>query len=388
MTALPEPTAASTPAVIDSCAFHEWASDAALRRHMEQGWRDLFDSVADSYHGHGKGPGIRVSPLYRNPFGDVDPAAAASGPAGSDPALLRTQLGLGTGCDRVVLSYDEGLLATAYPDPYLARTAARAANELTAAEWLDPAGGVFGLVLVGSALPEDAAEDIRRFGREPGFVGVAIGANSLGVGFGHPVYRPIFRAAAEMGLPVVLQANSDSAATLLTPPMAGGLAATYAEYKVHIAQAASSHISGMILSGVFAELPDLRVLMVGCGVTWIPATLWRHDYFYKIEAHEAPWLEASPSEYFQRHVRVATYPIEAAEPPARVADALAAAPWLESILMYASGYPAYDWQRPGEVLASLPEAWHERVLRGNALEFYRWPDRAAAGGRRTQEAQR
>ncbi len=362
-----------SPDVVDACAFHEWASDAQLRSHMEPTWKAMFDDIAESYQGHGAGPGIRAGALYSNPLGNKDARANPKvGPAGSDPALLRAQLFEDGRRRRVVLSYDDGILATAYPDPYLARTAARAANQFTAADWLDPHAGIYGLILVAAALPEDAAADIRRLGRDDRWVGVALGSNSLAMGFGHPVYRPIFRAAAEMGLPVVIQTNSETAATLLTPPTAAGLAATFAEYKAHSSHAAQSHISGMILGGVFSEFPDLRVLVVGTGATWIPSYLWRYDYYFKIEAHEAPWLDALPSEYFRRHIRVATYPLERASDPRRVRDALATVPWLGSILMYASGYPNYDWQRPDDVLESIPADWHRQVLVENALDFYRW----------------
>jgi predicted TIM-barrel fold metal-dependent hydrolase len=208
------------------------------------------------------------------------------------------------------------------------------------------------------------------------------------MGFGHPVYRPILRAAAEMSLPIVIQANSDTAATLLTPPVAGGLATTFAEYKSHIAQASMSHLSGMVLSGVFSEMPDLQVLVVGCGATWIPSYLWRYDYYYKIEAHEAPWLVDLPSEYFRRHVRVATYPLESADEPRRILNALATVPWLDSVLMYASGYPSYDWQEPDALRERIPAAWHQRVFHDNARDFFRWPDRAqqAASGDQRETA--
>jgi uncharacterized protein len=364
---------------IDACAFHEWASNDQLVAHMDAGWQEVFQTPVAPGSGHAGGTaGLRVSSLYTNPRGGKDPAAyPAKGPAGSEATLLRSQLAVGKSCSRVVLGFDEGLLMTAYPDPYVARTAVRAANEWTAAEWLDPAAGVFGLILVAGALPEDAATEIRRLGRDGHWVGVALGANSIGLGFGHPVYRPILAAAAEMGLPVVIQTNSDVAATLMTPPVAGGLPTTFAEYKSLSAESSMSHLAGMILGGVFSELPSLQVLVVGGGVSWVPGFLWRHDYYYKIEAHEAPWLDDVPSEYFRRHVKIATYPLEAADSADRIVRILETVPWLESSLLFASGYPNYDWQDPDIILDRIPATWRRKVLHDNAIAFYRWPDKLA-----------
>jgi predicted TIM-barrel fold metal-dependent hydrolase len=365
--------------VIDACVFHEWASDRDLVDHMEPGWRKLFAAVKPSNRPELGEPGVRVAPLYSNPLGSTDPRASAGGRrAGSDPSLMRAQLMRSGRRERVVLAFDDGLYVTAYPDPYVATAAARAANDFSAARWLDPAAGVYGLILVASALPDAAAAEIRRVGRDEGWVGVALGANSLGMGFGHPVYRPILRAAAELGLPVVVQANSDVAAPLVTPPIAGGLPMTFAEYKALAVGAASSHVGGMIIAGVFSELPDLRVLLVGGGVSWIPGFLWRHDYYYKLEAHEAPWLVEPPSEYFRRHVRVTTYPLERVNRPELMQRALATVPWLEEVLVYASGYPSYDWEEADSVLERIPISWRQAVLSENADALFRWSGQATA----------
>jgi hypothetical protein len=300
-----------------------------------------------------------------------------TGGAGTDVATLIADLFDRGKRDRVVLSCSEGLYCTANSNHYVARAATSAANDWTVDRWLGRDPRLFGLILVSAAMPEQAAEEIRRLASVDQMVGVALGVNALSQPFGHPIYHPIYRAAAEASLPIVLQVGCDSPANLLTLPVAGGLPTTFGEYKAMIAQPAMSHLGSLILQGVFEMFPALRILVVGAGVSWIPGFLWRHDYYYKIEADAAPWLQRAPSEYFRSNIRVATYPLEKPREPSRLGDALMTVPWLDEVLMYASGYPAYDWQDLDTIADRVPSEWMERVERTNALKFYRWPGRAA-----------
>jgi predicted TIM-barrel fold metal-dependent hydrolase len=78
--------------------------------------------------------------------------------------------------------------------------------------WLTRDERFHGLILVSGAIPDVAVREIERLGRDKRMVGVAIGANALNLTFGHPVYFPILRAAAEQAQPVILQALKRPAA--------------------------------------------------------------------------------------------------------------------------------------------------------------------------------
>ena len=312
---------------------------------------------------------------YVHPRGDSDLAAfPASGPPGSDVELLVAQT-LATGRrEATVLGYRDGLLATAFPQPHLARQLVRAANDWTIETWLSGDTRLFGQVLVMSALPEEAAAEIRRVGVHPRMVAVALGTNGLGRHFGHPVYRPIHQAAAELGLPLVVQVGCDATTDQVTVPTAVGLPATYAEYDVHSAQALMAHAASFITEGVFDEFADLQVLLVGGGAAWVPWCLWNMDYIFRmVRRSETPWLTRPPSEYFVRHIRLGTHSLEAPVQPGRLERVLGAIPEVESMFLYTSGYPAWDWEEPGTIAARLPAEWHFGVFRGNAADFFRWP---------------
>jgi predicted TIM-barrel fold metal-dependent hydrolase len=355
---------------IDGCVFHDWATKAELGPYMPRGWREL---LVDRPEITSK---LRASSLYSNPLGNKDPRAFPEhGPAGSDPKVLIEQLLADGRRERIVLGYDDAILSTAIP-PYVARTVVQAANDWTVEKWLSQDARLYGLILIANELPDEAAAEIRRVGKDDRMVGIAMGANGMGKPFGHPVYHPIYRAASELGLPIVIQVGSDTAASLTTWPVAGGLPATFGEYRALGAHALMSHVASMIVEAVFEIFPDLRVLLVGGGATWVPGYVWRLNYWYKLNEHEAPWVKRLPSEYFRDHIRVSTYSLETAREPERIGRALRTVPWFDSTLVYASGYPSVDWEEPGSIMTRLPADWTDKVLRSNALGLFRWPGTA------------
>jgi uncharacterized protein len=361
-------------AVIDGCAFHDWGGSPVLVPYMPPGWGELITRSGDVM-----GPmNIKADWLHDHPFGGRAPGTEpATGPPGSDVGLLARQTIDERSVERVVLGYHDGLLSSGYPAPFTAREAVRAANDWTVDQWLDRDKRLYAHLMVVSSQPEEAAAEIRRLGANEQFVAVALGANGLGRPYGHPVYHPIYAAAAEYGLPLVLQAGSDGMADVPGSPTAIGLAMTYAESRILSAQSLMPHLISMIMGGVFDLYPTLKVLVVGGGVAWVPSLLWRLDFNVKFTRRlEAPWMKMTSTEYFAGHVRLGTYSLEAPEKPERLAQLLKVIPSIESMLVYTSGYPNDDGEPPEAIAARLPEEWHQRVFRDNALDFFRWPGQA------------
>jgi predicted TIM-barrel fold metal-dependent hydrolase len=361
---------------IDGCAFHDWGASPTLVPYMPAGWGDLITRSGDLL-----GPmNIKADWLHDHPLGGRAPETAPeTGPPGSDPDLLLRQALDARGVERAVLGYHDGLLSSGYPAPYTAREAVRAANDWTVDRWLSRDERLYAHLLVVSSQPDEAAAEIRRLGSNERFVAVALGANGLGRPFGHPVYHPIYAAAAELGLPLVLQAGCDSMADVPGAPTAVGLPSTFAESRVLSAQSLMAHVISMIMAGVFDLYQDLRVLLVGGGVAWVPSLLWRLDFNVKFTRRlEAPWMRMTSTEYFTRHIRLGTYSLEAPAKPERLAKVLRTIPGVESMLLYTSGYPNDDGEPPEAIAARLPQEWHEQIFRENALAFYRWPGETPA----------
>ena len=251
---------------------------------------------------------LRGTFLYGDPRGaKLADAHPESGPAGSSLELLVEQVLDDGDRDAVVFGYDEGLLATVCANHWVAREVARAANDWTIDGWLSRDPRLHATVMISTALPQDAAAEVRRAGEHPQMVAVALGGNALAKPFGHALYHPIYEAAANFGCRWCCRSVEDGGADVVSAPVAGGLPATYAEYKVLAVQSHMTHATSLIAHGVFDIFPQLEVLLVGGGVGWIPSFLWRMDYWFKQNAHETPWLKRPPSEYFVRHFRVATH---------------------------------------------------------------------------------
>jgi uncharacterized protein len=356
--------------VIDAGVFHEWSSTLTLTPYMEPAWAELVTRKGD------RGGPLRLATnwIYRNPLHGNKAAASypAQGIPGSDREMLAKRPG-----DRIVLGYDEGLLATGFAYHYLARAAVQAANDWTIDQWLGHDPRFHGLVLVATGMPEDAAAEIRRVGGHERMVGVALGANGLGLPFGHPVYHPIYEAAAELDLPLVIQVGSDAMTDMVMPPVAGGLPSTYSEYKALGGQPSMTHAVSLITEGVFDRHPNLKVLMLGTGAAWLPGYLWRMDWWWKTDKLEAPWMQAPASAYFMKHMRITTYGLEWPRDPSRLVRALKTVPGVEDILVYASGWPNSDFEEADEVAGRLPEEWRAKVMHDNAAAFFRWPASAA-----------
>ncbi len=360
--------------LIDGLTFHEWTSIRDLTPYMSAGWAEAFLRPNSP-----TGPQPPTTPLYRHPTGRQDPAARpGTAAAGTNLGLFTEQVLASGRRRRTVLGYDEpGLLATAFTNSAAANTLTQAINDWSLVEWLRPEPKLTGLILVSMNNPQRAAAEVRRLGAHPEFVGVALGTNALSMPFGHPVYHPVYEAAAEYGLPLVIQVGSDTSPSLLAPPIGGGIAATYAETEIWGAHPLMTHVATLIFEGVFELFPNLRVLLVGGGLSWLPSAIWRLDFWWSTNRLEAPLLTHLPSEYLREHVRVATYGMEHPSDPERLRVALGTVPWLEDILLYASGYPAIGWRESEQIATHLPAEWLPKITAVNAEHFFRFPAEVA-----------
>jgi predicted TIM-barrel fold metal-dependent hydrolase len=135
----------------------------------------------------------------------------------------------------------------------------------------------------------------------------------------------------------------------------------------------------LLLSGVFARFPRLRVAMTETGASWIPETLKMLDTFWtqakrdgrigelKYQPDQLPPLP--PSEYFARNVWVGSSFPSPGEARARHDIGL-------NHYMWGSDYPHDESSFPNtrealrRAFAGTPEAELRAVLGGNAAELY------------------
>lgn len=377
MTRLPE-------GAIDAAVHHHWVDQAQLTAYMPRAWRDYMAGPEKALRLTTDAKITQLIPAspYADPGGEyADGTTPAGGVPGSDPETLAAQV-LTEGVERAVLSFQRGAQIPALVNHYLGLQAIRAANDWTIDRWLTADHpGLHALVLVPNQLPQYAAREIRRVGRHPRMAGVLMGANGIGKPFGHPLYHPIYAAAADLDLPVVIGAGGDLSPDTISHPTAGGLPLSHGEATALAASSTMTHMTSLIAEGVFEKYPTLKVLASGTGALWLSSLVWRFDIEWKGLRRETPWVKRLPSEYVHEHIRVTTHPMPQSVAPERVARLLAALDGMDDILCFASGYPRRDLCAAARTAELMPVDWAQKVFRDNAAALFRWEAPSAVPAR-------
>jgi len=222
---------------------------------------------------------------------------------------------------------------------------ARAVNDWIAREWLDRDPRLRASIVVPAQSPALSVAEIERCAPDRRFVQVlmlVMGDQPLG----KRAYWPIYEAAQRHGLPIGVHAGS----SYRNPPTPVGWPSYHAEDYVNQAQAFQAAVSSLVAEGVFAKFPDLTVVLLESGWTWLPAHLWRLDKFWRGVRMEVPWVDRPPSRIVRERVRLTLQPVDAPPDPAelgRLLDHLGS----EDMLLFSTDYP--HWQFDGD--RALPE---------------------------------
>jgi len=202
-------------------------------------------------------------------------------------------------------------------------------NDWLRAEWLDRDPRLRGSITVAPRSPELAVAEIERLAGDRRFVQVLLplrGESPLG----RRGHWPIYDACARHGLAVAVRPGG-GVGTANTPV---GWTSHLVEDLASQGQAFQSQVASLALEGVLGRLPDLRVVLVGSGVTWLPSLAWRLDKNWKGLRREVPWVERPPSEAIRRSIRLTVRPFDA--PPDAFPEVLAHL-GSDAMLLYAGG---------------------------------------------------
>lgn len=285
------------------------------------------------------------------------------GPPGSDLAFMRRQHldPMGVECGMLI-----PLRTRAADQRNLDFGAAlcTAVNEWQKAAWLDPEPRLRGAIVVGQEWPEAAVEEIRRCAGDRRFSQVLLPPRTAEP-LGRRRYRPIFRAAAEAGLPVALHVGG----VANHPVTGGGTPSFYFEEHHSNVQTMQAVVTSLVTEGVFEDIPELRIVLIESGFSWAATLGWRLDAHWRTLKAEVPHLTLAPSEYIRRHIWFTTQPIDEPDAPE---DLLTAMEWVGwDRLMFSSDYPHWDQDDPRYAFrVRLPEERRAALFRGTAAAFY------------------
>jgi predicted TIM-barrel fold metal-dependent hydrolase len=298
-------------------------------------------------------------------------------PTGAPVAGSSPQFVIDDHLDRHGIAY--GLLTPAtatmfarVPDADVAAAVARATNDWTIEEWLPADARFLGSIVVATADPAQAAEEIARLARHPRMVQVYTAAPPclLGDRFMYPIYE----ACDRFQLPLTVHVGGGDIGVSLGHKGLIGYATSYCEAHIAMCIPAIGHVISAVMEGIFEKFPRLKVVIAECGTAWLPFVMWRMDMEFLQGREDVPWLTKPPSEYLKQSIRFTTQPLE--EPP-RPADLVTLLELIEGrrMLIYSSDYPHFDADDPKIIAQRLPADWRPDIFFGNARELYRLDER-------------
>ena len=355
--------AAKSQAGIADCDIHPvLPSIEVLRPFMTAQWWQYLQTYGTSLRqGHQAGV---------NPYPKAQPNAArrdswppGGGAPGTDLDFLRKQhldahniiMGI---CNPLTPS-GQGLM-----NPGLSAAMCHANNEWQLHDLVTPEPRLRASIVVPYENPAASVAEIERYAGNPAFAQVLLLGRTAEL-MGKFAYRPIFRAAAEAGIPVAVHAFGYSG----NPITGSGWPSFYIEEMTGHAQAAQAQLISMVMEGLFEEFPTLKVIMVEAGFAWLPALAWRLDTAWEKLRDETPHLTRRPSDYLKQNIWLTTQPMEEPEPRAHLRDTMN---WIGmDRLLFATDYPHWDFDDPEQSmpLNLTPEERHALFL-GNALSLY------------------
>ena len=306
--------------------------------------------------------GLALSPTQGGAY--PPPAPTSGTPAPTSVEQLREGFLDAQGPQLVVLNCTTSFHCNR--NPYYEAALCRAVNDWLVAEWLERDDRLRASMVVPTLDTAAAVAEIERIGEHPRIVQVLLPIRT-DAPWGNVRHRPLLRAAAERGLVVGLHAWG----RIGNAPTSSGMTHTYLEdYLANSQIIVQAQVTSLVTEGVFARVPQLRVVLAECGFSWLPTLLWRFDKDWKGVWREVPWLDERPSEVVRRHMRLTTSPAHLPRDPGQVRQALDLLD-AGTMLVYASDHP-HDHGDGGErLLAALTDDERERVLGGNASDWYR-----------------
>jgi len=216
--------------------------------------------------------------------------------------------------------------------------------------------------------PHDAPGAVREIERARdvlGLSGLIVNSHTDGCYLDEEAFWPVLEAAEAMDMPIYIHPRSlpeAAAAPYRSRSLEGGIWGYAAETGLHAMR--------LIMSGVFARFPRLRIVLghLGEGLPW---WLYRIDYMYKLQSRRIPrGTNQLPSDYVRQNIWVTTSGMNDAD-----ALRFCLAKLGPDRILWAVDYP---YQEPGEAVSFLTEMDLDPVdkaaiFAGNAERLFRIP---------------
>jgi predicted TIM-barrel fold metal-dependent hydrolase len=178
-------------------------------------------------------------------------------------------------------------------------------------------------------------------------------------------FWPVWQAAEKHRLPIAIHAGSQYRGS----PSSIGWPSYRYEYYLAEAQAMQAQILSLVYEGVFGKFPDLKVVLMESGVSWLPAFMWRANKTWRGVRIEVPWVEREPASIIRDHFRVTMQPFDGPPDAAGVADIIEQI-GSDKMFLFASDYPHWQFDGDDPIPAHLPASLISRMCEDNPLETF------------------
>ena len=341
---------------------HVHEDPAELAEYADAPWDVGLREIATVEERYLDLPGISPRAEYRVPF----PGGSNRRQIAASAAEMRQGLDA-LYVDQAVLFPDHLLSLAMVRDPAFATALARAYNRWLHERWLSEERSLRGALVIAPQNPEAGAQDISRHAGEREFACVYLPASGLKILYGHEMYDPVYQAAAEAGLPVVI--HSVEAVYPAFPFQLDQFRTSMAVHALAHPLSMVANLVSMLETAVPVRFPGLKIGFMEAGTGWIPFIANRLDKEYVERRREVPLLQERPSRTMRRFF-YGTQPIEE---PERRSDVVALFELFdgENQAMFASDWPHHDFDHPRHVFALPFSAEARRKIMGlNAARFF------------------
>ncbi|MGH6717150.1 MAG: amidohydrolase family protein, partial [Bradyrhizobium sp.] len=135
------------------------------------------------------------------------------------------------------------------------------------------------------------------------------------------------------------------------------------------AQAFQTQLTSLIVEGVFVRHPDLKMVMLESGFTWLPSYLWRLHKFWRGLRMETPWVDRAPVEIVRSNIRFSLQPVDA-PPDATVLNRLFDHMQSDELLLFSTDYPHWQFEGNQALPDGLSESLVHRIMIDNPFATY------------------
>jgi predicted TIM-barrel fold metal-dependent hydrolase len=338
------------------CDVHPTVPDNnALLPYLEEFWRDSVVS-------RGINSLESISYPTRSPLTSRPEWRGKDGFAATNPRDLATQVFDRWQAGTAILNCLYGVQLVYSED--MAKAFCSALNDYIAKEWLDRDPRLRASIVIPMQNVEYAVDEIERCAKDKRFVQVLVLAMQE-VPLGRRHFWPVYAAAIRHRLPIGIHAGS----AYRNPVTALGWPTWYIEDYAAQAQGFQSQVASLITEGAFAKHPELKIVLLESGVTWLPAFLWRFGKFWRGLRTEVPWVDRAPWEIVRDHFRLTIQPLDAPDDPHAVERAIEHLR-SDDILLYASDYPHWQFDGDNVMPAGISPALRRKIAIDNPLATY------------------